>query len=226
MSAMASKITCLSIVYSTVCSDADQTKHQSPASLAFVRGIHRWPVNSPHKGPVTRKMFPSDDVIMIYTNKIPFSLTRFSFSIRVLIRKSLTPFPHRTRISSAMCRQLITLKAWKQPVSGSKMISLPWSQVKRAPIVLYSAVVFRKHSAQIAMLPKHYIDWLVLERRNCIASAMELRLSCTDPPILNCVQGKHRCQSLTQNSPFFPTWIDCDIQQSVTDQILLWKLWY
>ena len=37
-------------------------KHQSPASLAFVRGIHRGPVNSPHKGPVTRKMFSFDDV--------------------------------------------------------------------------------------------------------------------------------------------------------------------
>ena len=30
-----------------------------------MRGIHRWPVNSSHKGPVTRKMFPLDDVIMI-----------------------------------------------------------------------------------------------------------------------------------------------------------------
>ena len=39
-------------------------KHQSSASLAFVRGIHRWPVNSPHKGSVTRKMFPFDDVII------------------------------------------------------------------------------------------------------------------------------------------------------------------
>ena len=39
-------------------------KHQSSASLAFVGGIHRWPVNSPHKGPVTRKMFPFDDVII------------------------------------------------------------------------------------------------------------------------------------------------------------------
>ena len=45
-------------------SGADQRKHQSSASLAFVRGIHRWPVNSPHKWPVTRKMFPFDDVIM------------------------------------------------------------------------------------------------------------------------------------------------------------------
>ena len=39
-------------------------KHQSSASLAFVRGIHRWPVNSPHKGPVTRKIFLFDGVIM------------------------------------------------------------------------------------------------------------------------------------------------------------------
>ena len=43
---------------------ADQRMHQRSASLAFVKGIHRWPVNSPHKRPVTRKMFPFDDVIM------------------------------------------------------------------------------------------------------------------------------------------------------------------
>ena len=61
---MASQITGVSVVYSAVCSSADQQKHQSSASLAFVRGIHRWPVNSPHKGPVTRKMFPFDDVTM------------------------------------------------------------------------------------------------------------------------------------------------------------------
>ena len=43
---------------------ADQRKHQSSASLAFVRGSHRGPVNSPHKWPVTRKMFPFYDIIM------------------------------------------------------------------------------------------------------------------------------------------------------------------
>ena len=64
MGAIASQITSLTIVYSTVYSDADQRKNQSSASLAFVRGIHRGPVNSPHKWPVTRKMFPFDDVIM------------------------------------------------------------------------------------------------------------------------------------------------------------------
>ena len=60
MGAIAPQITILTMVYSIVYSDADQRKHQSSASLAFVRG----PVNSPHKWPVTRKMFPFDDVIM------------------------------------------------------------------------------------------------------------------------------------------------------------------
>ena len=57
MDTMTSQITSPTIVYSAVYSAADQRKHQSSASLAFVRGIHRGPVNSPHKGPVTRKMF-------------------------------------------------------------------------------------------------------------------------------------------------------------------------
>ena len=64
MDAIASQITSLTIVYSIVYSDADQRKHQSSASLAFVRGIHRGPVNSPHKWPATRKMVQFDDVIM------------------------------------------------------------------------------------------------------------------------------------------------------------------
>ena len=64
MSAMASQITGVSSVCPTVCSGANQRKHQRSAPLTFVRGIHRWPMDSPQKGPVTRKMFPFDDVIM------------------------------------------------------------------------------------------------------------------------------------------------------------------
>ena len=64
MSAMASQITGVSSVYSTVCSGTDQREYQSSASLAFVRGIPRWPVNPSHKGPVMRKFFPFDDVIV------------------------------------------------------------------------------------------------------------------------------------------------------------------
>ena len=61
---MASQITSLTIVYSSVYSGADQRKHQSSVSLAFVRGIQRSLVNFPHKRPVMRKMFLFDDVIM------------------------------------------------------------------------------------------------------------------------------------------------------------------
>ena len=50
-----------------------------------MRGIHRWPVISPHKGPVTRKMFPFDDVIMSSTNDDTVSLHIYvSLSINVL----------------------------------------------------------------------------------------------------------------------------------------------
>ena len=66
MSRVASQTTSLASVYSTVFSGADQGKHQSSASLAFVWGIDRWPVNFPHKWPVTRKMFPFDDVIIFW----------------------------------------------------------------------------------------------------------------------------------------------------------------
>ena len=65
MSTIASRTTSLTTVYLIVYSRADQRKHQNSASLAFLRGIHRRPVNSPHKGPVTRKMVPFNDVIMV-----------------------------------------------------------------------------------------------------------------------------------------------------------------
>ena len=63
----------LKIVHST----ADQRKHQSSASLAFVRGIHRWLVNFPHKWPVKRKLFPLDDVIMKSTRDVAPLRTRW-----------------------------------------------------------------------------------------------------------------------------------------------------
>ena len=66
MATMASQTTSLTVVYSTFYSVADQRKDQSYASLAFVKEIHRWPVNSPHKRPVTRKIILFDDVILMY----------------------------------------------------------------------------------------------------------------------------------------------------------------
>ena len=64
MSAMVSQITGISTACLTGCSSVDQRKHQSSAPLAFLKGIHWRRVDSPHKGPVTQKMFTFDDVIM------------------------------------------------------------------------------------------------------------------------------------------------------------------
>ena len=86
MGTMTSHMTSLFIVYSTIYSGADQWKHQSSASLAIVREIHRWPLNSPHNWPVMRKMFPCDDVIMRLTTghycPLPtWQIPRFSLTL-------------------------------------------------------------------------------------------------------------------------------------------------
>ena len=65
MSAMASQITGVSMVCSTVCPGAGQKKTSKLRVTGLLGGIHRRPVNSPNKGPVTRKMLPFDDVIVL-----------------------------------------------------------------------------------------------------------------------------------------------------------------
>ena len=82
MSAVAFQITSLTVVYPTVYSGADLRKYQSSASLAFGRGIHRWPVNSPHRGPVTRKVFPFDDVIMCNMSTTRIIINHYPIIIR------------------------------------------------------------------------------------------------------------------------------------------------
>ena len=78
MSATACQITSVSVVCSIVGSGANQRKHQSSASLAFVWVIHRSPVNSPHKRPVTRKMYPFDDVIMYISRSYAGIVSEYS----------------------------------------------------------------------------------------------------------------------------------------------------
>ena len=92
MSAMTSKITGVSIVCSTVSSGTDQRKHQSSAPLAFVRRIHRSPLNSPHKSSATRNMFPFDDVIMngftpLVTNNVEVKFGIYIIFCRLFMQK-------------------------------------------------------------------------------------------------------------------------------------------
>ena len=89
MGTIASLITSLTIVYATVYTDVDQRKHQSSASLAFAWGIHRRPVNSPHKWPVTRKMFPFDDVIMFLWKRTRQTRTHLPNITNMIIAENL-----------------------------------------------------------------------------------------------------------------------------------------
>ena len=121
MSTIASQITSHAIVYSAVYSGADQRKHQSSASLASVWGIHRGPVNSPHKGPVTRKMFPFDDVIMWYLCMLLYNFvwmcTRSWSSYCVFITwRTILNIPSSLLYKSHFSRQL---KCWSLRCSWS-----------------------------------------------------------------------------------------------------------
>ena len=127
MGAMASRITGASMVCSTVWSAADQRKHLSSAWLADVRGIKRWPANSPHnthKWPVTRKMFPSDDVIMKH-DKANRTKTRMD----CINMQHVTTTMHNVRVLSlfvAGCYTLI-LPIIENPITGiSTIMAIMW----------------------------------------------------------------------------------------------------
>ena len=91
MTTIASQIISLTVVYSTIYSDADQRKHQSSVCVTgFCVGNSPGPVNSPHKWPVTRKMFPFDDFIMLLYCTISISLVMFE--IKYLFLRILPNF--------------------------------------------------------------------------------------------------------------------------------------
>ena len=100
INAMASQINSVSTVCFAACSCIDQTKHLSPASLTFVRGIHQWPVTG---GFLSQKasdaeMFLFDDVIMRVSN-----MNTPPFCSDVVART--TCFPSGNRRSNWICIQ-------------------------------------------------------------------------------------------------------------------------
>ena len=90
INAMASQITGVSIVYSTVLQAQIRENIKVPRHWQFVREIHRWPVNAPHKRPVTRKMFPFDDVILYHQSAVPALLTNIFGTATRIFRANST----------------------------------------------------------------------------------------------------------------------------------------
>ena len=131
MSALASQITSHTIVYSAVSSGTDQRKHESSSSLAFVQGIHRWSVNSPHKGPVTRKKLPWDDVIMVvsqFTRNIPGPAQHNSGDHKILLKVQSMPLTSVTspvtEIRSLICYHSGQIRTIPHPHPLQIMIKL------------------------------------------------------------------------------------------------------
>ena len=139
-------ITSLLIVYSTIYSLTDQRKQQSVVLLAFVRGIHRWPVNSPHKGWATPKMFPFDDVITDWyilahtlefsdgTRSIPWQMSFLSPSHREPFYIEYKVWP-----GSRLLRGGISLNCLRHPgVEKFELITLQYGSQKTSPSGDYS----------------------------------------------------------------------------------------
>ena len=158
MSAMAFQIPGVSIVCPTVCSGVEQRIHQSSASLAFVRGIHRWPVDSPHKGPGTRKMFPFDDVMKDKLNHKVRSWEHMMQSTAMLaLLRQTQLFVQRCKYginSISVSRGNYSLSI----SSGIFGIHIKHSHMTSLPCYIYQV----------------YITGLMQKRRNSSALAMEL----------------------------------------------------
>ena len=119
MTMLASQITSLTVVYSIVHSCVNQRKHQSSASLAFVREIHRGPVNFPHKWPVTRKMFPFDDVIMKWLSLEMYYTDSFGWNLQACFLWDTGNFHWRT---NAVLRQSPTVLMFVDITGAPKLL--------------------------------------------------------------------------------------------------------
>ena len=119
MAAMASQITGVSIVSSTVCSGADQRKHQSFASLAFFKGIQRWPVYSPQRAS------NAENVTIWWLHNISWALSRIDkkTSSAQAISLELCENKHMVLSYTQYCDQL--------SLSSNHANDYTWSRIKQ-----------------------------------------------------------------------------------------------
>ena len=147
MTMLASQITSLTVVYSIVYSGVNQRKYQSSASLAFVREIHRGPVNFSHKWPVTRKMFPFDDVIMY---------AKYIYITNKNCSRLNTPYRRATLL---YCQSQVSMR-WERYTPYKKFMSTGHKGEGRCKHELKSGVLITKCNAATG----EYFAWFCLSR--------------------------------------------------------------
>ena len=183
MGMMASQITSLTIVYSTLYWGSNQRTHQSSASLAFVRGIHRWPVNSPHKWPVTRKTFPIDDTIMIDAAILSDGGYHLHMDIIYTIAlSSLGQIWPVLKTKSSHDANFVLTGPKDNKVAIIKTLVFQWYWLN-GEILTLKLIRMSSSQSSLPTTSNDHFDGLVQEIRNSTALAMELRFSCTKPLI-------------------------------------------
>ena len=124
-----SYITGVSIVCSFVCSGADK-KHQGSASMTILREFHWWPVDSPYKGPVTRKIFPFDDGMMLNhtlpKTRSPVTIVSGSQSLWILHRSINSYCPGFTCVTYAATVFNLAKITLTREIAGVLSILFPW----------------------------------------------------------------------------------------------------
>ena len=154
--------TSLTVVYSIVYSGVNQRKHQSSASLAFVREIHRGPVNFPHKWPVTRKMFPFDDVIMIFMG-YTIHVLRYEFRWRLLLHLLLANDYHDLWHIFPENSLMITTVLHAVVMKSDKHITSFWPRIVQVTkIQLWVALYVSTNNFQLHQQNEQYQWWKFL----------------------------------------------------------------
>ena len=126
MGAMASQITSLTIVYSTVYSDADQSKHQSSASLAFVRWTGEFPAEMASN---------AENVSIWWRHHVLYWAASYIKAIVPCIPTqnlqyqpaNCRPFPlHRICSRHYICYFAPVSKPWRHNIGNAFRITGPW----------------------------------------------------------------------------------------------------
>ena len=143
----------------------ESKKHQSSVSLAFVRGIHRWPVKSPHKRPVTRKIIPFDDVIMNHTIFHDL-VNQLSYNEKSVLRWNIAV--HESSQWKYMCSRAIAhwaLQSWRNWQSKYKMglipTSLPWRKWNNVTEIFHLLYVFQTPKFSISTANVYGLVWCI-----------------------------------------------------------------
>ena len=159
MTMLASQITSITVVYSIVYSGVNQRKHQSSASLTFVRES---PVNFPHKWPVTRKMFPFDDVIMIFMG-YTIHVLRYEFRWRLLLHLLLANDYHDLWHIFPEKSLMITTVLHAVVMKSDKHITSFWPRIVQVTkIQLWVALYVSTNNFQLHLQNEQYQWWKFL----------------------------------------------------------------